>query len=79
MTHGPPKGILDRNAGAIECGDEILAKEVRERVKPKFHLFGHIHEAYGVEKVEETTYINASTCDYFYKPKHYIPVFDIKL
>ena len=28
MTHGPPKGILDKNTSMIECGDEVLRKEV---------------------------------------------------
>jgi Icc-related predicted phosphoesterase len=35
VTHGPPKGILDR-----EMGDEELAKRV-SRIKPKIHCFGH--------------------------------------
>ena len=47
VTHGPPLGILDQNADGIPCGDDILLKEVQERVKPKLHLFGHIHEGYG--------------------------------
>jgi len=49
ITHGPPLGILDRCSNGHKAGDACLLKEVKERVKPKYHLFGHIHEAYGIE------------------------------
>ena len=45
MTHGPPAGFGDfslrtsSNAGCVE-----LLNTVQQRVKPKFHVFGHIHE-----------------------------------
>lgn len=48
VTHGPPLGILDRVArGNAGCPDLL---DLVKKVKPKFHLFGHIHEAYGEEK-----------------------------
>lgn len=46
VTHGPPKGILDlsrnRNDELEFCGDKELLNHVY-RVKPKHHIFGHIH------------------------------------
>ena len=59
LTHGPVKGILDRTISDINAGCEDLLNTVK-KVKPKFHLFGHIHEAYGKEKVKETTFVNGS-------------------
>lgn len=66
VTHGPPQGILDLTARNDNAGCADLLKRV-EAVKPKFHIFGHIHEAYGVEKIEETTYINASVLNLKYQ------------
>ncbi len=46
VTHGPPKGILDksydRNNYMECCGDKSLLNKVME-VQPAYHLFGHIH------------------------------------
>ena len=58
ITHQPPKGILDCSAN-IHYGDSTLLQIVL-KTKPKFHLFGHIHKAYGIEKSEHTTFVNAS-------------------
>ena len=58
ITHQSPKGILDCSAN-IHYGDSNLLQIVL-KTKPKFHLFGHIHKAYGIEKSEHTTFVNAS-------------------
>ena len=42
VTHGPPFGILDKTNGGKNAGSKLLLKEVL-RLKPKLHLFGHIH------------------------------------
>ena len=65
VTHGPVGGILDRTTSNINAGCEDLLKTVN-KVQPKFHLFGHIHEAYGKEKVNETTYFNGSLLNEYY-------------
>ena len=59
ITHGPPAGILDqpRRGGPVGCVD--LLDRVQE-VKPKLHLFGHIHEARGVLDTPDTLFVNAS-------------------
>lgn len=70
LTHGPPYGILDLNYEKVNTGCPKLIKHVLERIKPKYHIFGHIHEAYGTFYFNETdtTFINASTCNFKYKP-----------
>lgn len=66
ITHGPPFGILDRNDDGQCCGDYTLAEKTFE-IKPKVHIFGHIHEARGEEKVDDTRYFNICTLDSDYR------------
>lgn len=67
VTHGPPAMICDRTAtgGHVGCAD--LAAVVEQR-RPRLHVFGHIHEGYGVVERSGTTYVNASICDVGYRP-----------
>ncbi len=67
MTHGPPMGILDQVAYGGHVGCEELAKELH-RIKPKIHVFGHIHEGYGELKQNGIHYVNASSCNVKYQP-----------
>jgi len=62
ISHCPPLGIRDVNSHGQMCGSELLLKHVVERIKPRYHIFGHIHEAYGVVTNGTTTFANASTC-----------------
>ncbi|KAK5642970.1 hypothetical protein RI129_009137 [Pyrocoelia pectoralis] len=79
ITHGPPLGHGDlvRNGDHVGCVE--LLSTVQQRVRPKYHVFGHIHEGYGVTTDEYTIFINASTCDMNYIPKNYPMVFDMDL
>lgn len=73
ITHGPPIGILDMSVynGAL-CGCPRLLKKIKE-VKPKYHVFGHIHFYGGQTKQEgETIFINASVCNEQYRPVNQI-------
>lgn len=69
ITHGPPHGILDivKDNPSRLIGCEELYKAV-ERVKPKYHIYGHVHDSYGLLSTEYTTFINASICTEEYKP-----------
>ena len=69
ITHGPPFDILDQTVRGEKVGCEMLAKKVHE-VQPKLHVFGHIHEAYGMIKTESTTFVNASVLDVGYRLKN---------
>jgi Icc-related predicted phosphoesterase len=46
ITHGPPRGVLDksydRNHNMESCGDKSLLDRVLE-IQPAYCLFGHIH------------------------------------
>ena len=63
ITHGPPYGILDK----VNCGNPLgcfdLLEEVVERIKPRRHIFGHIHDGYGTIDKKRTRYMNVSACD----------------
>src|SRR5579863_4162194 len=47
ITHSPPVGILDVEYGTqVHAGDpEFLKAAIR--VRPRLHVFGHIHGGYG--------------------------------
>ena len=66
ITHGPPFGILDKTIRGENVGCEMLIKKINH-IKPKLHVFGHIHEAYGIEKMDDTTFINASVLNVKYQ------------
>ena len=60
VTHGPPYGILDRMTQSTQpAGCRELLKIV-ERVKPRLHVFGHIHGAHGMQSTEDTVFVNAA-------------------
>lgn len=68
ITHGPPKGILDANSYGEHVGCAALKKAV-DRVMPKYHLFGHIHEEAGTIMeyfTHPTKFINAAVCGMMY-------------
>ncbi|MCP5174614.1 MAG: metallophosphatase domain-containing protein [Moraxellaceae bacterium] len=57
ITHTPPFKYLDR-VRSQWVGCEDLLKRVQE-LKPKLHIFGHIHESYGQEANRHTLFVNA--------------------
>ena len=70
VTHCPPKGMLDQvaetgfNPGE-HVGDEGLLEKIK-KFKPKYNIFGHIHEGYGILEYEDTTFINCSVVNEAY-------------
>jgi len=76
ITHGPPFGILDETVYGKRTGCEELLLRVYH-VKPKFHIFGHIHEDYGSFTKGETTFVNASVMDDWYEMKNKPVVLDL--
>jgi Icc-related predicted phosphoesterase len=59
VTHGPPEGVLDRNKWGDPCGCRDLLARVLE-VRPRLHVFGHIHEAAGRTEIDGITFVNAA-------------------
>ena len=58
ITHEPPTMILDKSSG-VYCGNIKIRNRV-QKIKPKYHLFGHAHEGYGIKKIGSTFYSNAT-------------------
>jgi predicted phosphohydrolase len=69
ITHGPPYDILDQCSHGQRVGCEELLNTI-QIIKPKLHVFGHIHEARGVfvDNTNTITYNNASSLDLQYNP-----------
>ncbi len=65
ISHSPPYGILDFDDN-INYGCHELLKVV-ERIKPRYHLFGHIHATHGIKKLQQTTYVNAAIMNGVYE------------
>jgi predicted phosphohydrolase len=59
ITHGPPYGVLDVEPTGGHAGCSELLAAVAD-IKPKLHIFGHIHGSYGVRSGPQTTFVNAS-------------------
>ena len=61
ITHEPPVMILDRSAGT-HWGNAPLLNRIKE-VKPRYHLFGHAHDGYGILKQDGIVFSNAALLD----------------
>ncbi|MDJ0837587.1 MAG: metallophosphatase domain-containing protein [Acidobacteriota bacterium] len=68
VTHGPMYGAGDETSVGKAVGCEDLRDEVLNRVKPRRHVCGHIHEGRGIYQVGETISINACSLDVRYRP-----------
>lgn len=77
LTHGPPHKILDHCPGG-NVGCEDLLERVLKLPNLKYHVFGHIHESYGIEVFGTTTFVNASSCTGRYRPINNPIVLEIK-
>lgn len=88
ITHGPPFMILDKVARNPQphVGCPFLAERINELVRDRpvadrkhklVHAFGHIHERYGQIETNDVHYINAATCNLFYKPYNAPVVLDL--
>jgi len=79
LTHGPAAGHGDavdrgKNAGQrVGCADLL---DALRRVRPKVHVFGHIHEGYGETREGDIRCLNVSMCDVEYRPVNDPVVFD---
>lgn len=80
VTHCPPYGIMDgvhkyisvsKGPTQEHFGSTSLLKKTLE-IKPKLHVFGHIHESYGKSEIEfpdkTRIFVNASHVNELYDP-----------
>ena len=79
VTHGPPFGIRDASIHTNQnCGCKVMLEKV-EQIKPKVHIFGHIHEGNGHSKIGETDFYNVAFMDEKYHPKNKPVVIEIEV
>lgn len=72
ITHGPMLHLLDSNQHGSSCGSASLRKHI-DRVSPRFHVFGHLHEQGNNQMVynqnsKKTWCVNCSYVDESYRP-----------
>ena len=66
ITHTPAFGCGDLTLRNERIGCPYLRQAI-DQVKPKCHIFGHVHESAGTGSNGETTFINAATLNRQYK------------
>ena len=78
ITHSPPFGIMDKVAKdlkQVNVGSFHLRERI-EKVRPRLHVFGHIHSGYGqcilksqmIDPSKNVLCVNASHVDEVYDP-----------
>jgi Icc-related predicted phosphoesterase len=78
ITHGPPHGILDKMVPLTEpyfgAYDHLGCRDLMdavEKIRPRVHIFGHIHGGYGHTNLygtNGTEFYNAAICNEAYEP-----------
>ena len=83
ITHGPPYqgsiahpseeySRLDKNASGRHVGSTALLKHINPDGGLKLHVFGHVHEGYGIYEecnpIFHTIMVNCSHVNEYYKP-----------
>jgi len=77
ITHGPPAGHRDWiSEGSESLGCRNLLTHVK-RIKPKIHVFGHLHGGHGEDHDGSTHYVNASLLNEAYWPTNEPIVFEL--
>jgi Icc-related predicted phosphoesterase len=75
VTHAPPYKILDqveekyRKYAVGTYGEKasdgnigsLAFKKIVEKFRPLLHVFGHVHECKGMERTEETVFVNSGS------------------
>lgn len=77
LTHGPPLGRGDYCLTGVRAGCVDLLHQIQTRIRPRIHLFGHIHEGYGVTCDGRTLFVNASSCTIGYSADNPCVVIDL--
>ena len=70
VTHSPPYAILDQIRGPKfphnMVGSKSLEMKVHRLPNLKLHVFGHVHESYGISRELGIDFVNASQVDEAY-------------
>lgn len=76
VTHTPPLGIGDSTETGKWVGCADLLDAVR-CIRPRLHVFGHVHEEYGLVHSEGMTFVNASVMGAAMELRHPAFVMDL--
>lgn len=76
ITHEAPFGYGDSVAVFGPQGSPALLAAIM-RIRPKIHVFGHIHEGHGLYNYEEMKIANVSHVDKKYRPAFEATIFEI--
>ena len=79
ITHCPPFGILDSTFDGYNAGSKTLLEKINRLEKLKYHFFGHIHESYGKQNINEKIFINVSLLNEIYYFTNYPVIIDYDL
>ncbi len=79
ITHGPPLGRGDYCSSKNRAGCLDLLRKVQHEIKPRIHIFGHIHEDFGCTYDGQTLFVNASSVNLQYQPYQPCIVLDLPL
>ena len=77
ITHGPPMCTLDMTMRGEPVGCWDLS-DIVKRIKPKLHVFGHIHSCQGIVEKNGTIYVNASILNEHYQIEYEPKVVELK-
>jgi len=69
ITHTPPYKIKDVLNNGRHIGCASLLKAIQNG-KIDFHIFGHVHDSYGITTISGTKFINTSCLDNKYRYLH---------
>ena len=78
VTHSPPLGYGDLNGNNQRQGCLELLNTIQLRVKPKYHIYGHVHGGHGIRSNGITTFVNAVSFKMRSLPTNPPIVFDLK-
>ncbi|VDK79440.1 unnamed protein product [Litomosoides sigmodontis] len=79
ITHTPPLGHGDMLPTGLRVGCVELLNSVVKRIRPKYHVFGHIHSGYGCTTDGYTKFVNCSLVDDRFQLANNPIIFDISI
>uniref|UniRef100_A0AC35U892 Metallophos domain-containing protein n=1 Tax=Rhabditophanes sp. KR3021 TaxID=114890 RepID=A0AC35U892_9BILA len=77
LTHAAPLGHGDLMVTGNRAGCVELLNSVVKRIRPAYHVYGHIHEGYGCSSDGYTKFINCSIVNENLEPTNTPVIFDI--